>query len=214
MRTDDLISRLAADAPPVAPLASPMRRALVTLGAIGAAGLLAIALSDMRAFLSRYAAREMLMGLEMAAVLATGLLAVTAAFFASVPGRSWLWIVSPLPFLCAWLLLSGAGCTDALANGGAHDGHIGESWRCLRFIMATSFLLAVPLSWALSRAKPVNPMRVALLAGLGIAALSTFLLNFFHPFDVTALDLGIHVGAILIVVAAMSAFNRYALRPA
>jgi len=49
---------------------------------------------------------------------------------------------------------------------------------------------------------------------LGTAALSTFLLNFFHPFDVTVLDLGVHVGAILIVVAAMSAFNRHALRPA
>jgi len=211
VRTDDLIARLASDAPPVKPLAPPMRRALVTLGAIGIAGLLAIALSDVRVFLSRYAAREIWMGLEMAAVLATGLLAVTAAFFASVPGRSKLWSAAPLPFLAAWLALSGKGCADLAATGELRSG---DSWHCLLFITGSGLVLAVPLAWALSRARPVDPVRVALLAGLGTAALSTFLLTFFHSFDVTVIDLAVHIVAILVVTATVGAFNRRALHPA
>ncbi len=187
-----------------------MRRALVTLGAIGVAGLVAIALSDVRVFLSRYAAREIWMVLEMAAVLATGLLAVTAAFFASVPGRSNWWSAAPLPFLAAWLALSGVGCAPTIGM----EWRMGDSWHCLLFITGTSLVLAAPLAWLLSRARPLDPLRVALLAGLGTAALSTFLLTFFHSFDVTVIDLGVHIVAIAIVTATVAAFNRRALNPA
>lgn len=210
---EHLIEKLAADARPVAPLASPTRRAATTLTVFACAGALAIAASDTQALLARHAGREIQFAFEMAAILATGLLAVTAAFFAAVPGRSRLWLAAPIPTFLAWLLLSGAGCYADPASGDAAV-HAGNSLHCLRFILATSAGLAVPLIWQLSRATPVEALHVALLAGLGCAALSAFLLAFFHPFDVTFVDLAIHLAAIILVTGTMALLRRRTLRPA
>ena len=212
--TDDLIARLVADARPVRPLGSPARRALSTLGVILAAGIIAAAFTNRSPLLLRYAGHEGWLLPEMAAVLITGLLAVTGAFFGSVPGRSRLWFSAPLPFFFAWVAMSAAGSYDNLVATADRTWRLGESWHCLLFITGISLVVSVPLALRLARARPVRPVPVALSAGLGSAALSTFLLHFFHPFDVTATDVAVHVAAILLVTATMVAFRRTALRPA
>ncbi len=55
---------------------------------------------------------------------------------------------------------------------------------------------------------------MALLGGLGVAAVSAITLQFFHPFAVTFLDLGMHFLAILIVVGIVGLFHRRMLAPA
>lgn len=149
------------------------------------------------------------MAAEMGAALATGVVAVIGAFFLAVPGGSKLWLAAPLPPLAIWFLMSAAGCAPDAATGWS----IGHSWHCLAFLAGTSLVVGVPLAWRLSRARPVHPVRVALLAGLGSAALSVFLLNFFHPFAVTAIDLAAHVAAMLLVTGAAVALRR-GLNPA
>jgi hypothetical protein len=57
-------------------------------------------------------------------------------------------------------------------------------------------------------------MPVALLGGLGTAAAAAFLLQFFHPFAVTFIDLAIHLLSIALVVGAAALINRRALSPA
>ena len=74
MRTEVLIAGLAADARPVAPLPPPWRRASLTLAAVAAAGLVAILLSDPHGHLHDAGGR---VRLEMAAMLATGLVALS-----------------------------------------------------------------------------------------------------------------------------------------
>lgn len=212
---DALIEALAADVRPVRPLAPPVRRAAVTLATIAVAGTVAVlTVSNLRQFRSLHAGREVMFALEMTAVLAAGVLAITGAFIASVPGRSRRWLVAPLPFLAAWLLLSGAGCLGVIPGSGhgiASGQAEGDSLHCLLFILGVSALLAPPVIWRLSRAAPIDPLPVALLGGLGIAALSAFLLQFFHPFTITFLDLGVHLLAILLVVAIAGLLNRRAL---
>lgn len=211
---DTLIEQLAADARPVRPLPSPLARAAATLAIVAAAGALAILLfGDWRPLLARYADRELLMAAEMAAMLATGMLAITGAFVASVPGRSQHWRWLPLPTFLLWLSLSGVGCYGEMTRTGGGGWELGHNFDCLFFILGTSIALGAPLIWRLSRAAPIDPLPVALLGGLGSAALAAFLLQFFHPFAVTFLDLGIHLVAIGLVVAAAS-FNRRALSPA
>jgi hypothetical protein len=210
-RTEALIEAIAADARPVRPLAPPLRRALTLLVPLALLAGIAVALfADMGGLLARYSGREPMMMLEMAAMLVTGLLAVTGAFFLSVPGRSRLWLWAPLPSLAAWISLSGAGCWMALGTE-AGAGEAGMD--CLFFILAASLLLGAPLVWRLSRASPIEPVRVAMLGGLGIAALSAFLLQFFHPFTITFLDLGVHFVAVAIVIGAMALAARRTLRP-
>lgn len=211
---DELIRSLAADARPVKPLAPPSFRAVTTLALFAVAAGMAIAMSDTHALLTRYAGREAWLALEMIMLLAAGLLAVTAAFFAAVPGRSTRWGGAAVPFFLAWLSLSGAGCYADHASGRSGAWTPAESVRCFLFIIGTSAVIAIPTVWRLSRAAPLDAMKVALLAGLGVAVLSVFLLYFFHPFGVTPLDLVVHLAAIALVTTSVAMLRRRALRPA
>jgi len=66
------------------------------------------------------------------------------------------------------------------------------------------------------------PLPVAAAGGLSVAATAAFTLQFFHPFDVTFMDLAVHLIAVAIVVfAAMGAerlvgraLNNPPIRPA
>lgn len=213
--TDTLIDQLAADVRPVRPLRAPALRALTALTAIALVAGVAIAiLGDVGELRQRYAGRELFLALEMTAMLATGVVAIVAAFFLSIPGQSKRWIVAPIPSFAVWLLLSGLGCYDNFVRRDGVEWELGESMHCLWFILATSAVLAPLLIWRLARAKPINPLPVALLGGLGVAAVCALVLQFFHPFAVTFIDLGVHLVAMLIVVGAIGMINRRALAPA
>lgn len=212
---DTLVDDLAADLDPVSPLASPRMRALRTLACIAlVAAPVTYFIADFQQLASRYSGQESRMMLEMAAALVTGVLAVMAAFTVAIPGRSRLWLAAPVVPFMAWLLLSGFGCLEDLSRAEMYDWRLGESLHCLVFISLTSAALSVPLAWSLSRARPIDALPVALLAGLGTAALGAFLLQFFHPFSVTFIDLGVHVATMLGVVSVAGLLNRRMLRPA
>ena len=213
--TEQLIERLAGDARPVRPLAPPVRRAMATLAMFALAGGAAVAIAgDVPRLLERYSGREALMWLEMAAMLTTALTAVTGAFVLSIPGASRRWLLAPLPALLIWLSLSGLGCYQDLIRLGAEGWGWGHGRDCLLFILAGSALVGIPLLWRLSRAHPVDPLPVALLGGLGAAALSALLLQFFHPAVLTMLALAVHFGAVAAVMGIAALIRRIALAPA
>ncbi len=213
--TDALVDALAAQARPVTPLAPPLRRAVVTLLplVLAGAGLIAMA-GDMPGMRSRYAGRETLMAVEMAAMLATALLAVGAAFALAIPGRSRRWALAPVPPLLVWLGASGLGCLGDLERMGSRGWTVGHGGDCLRFSVGAGIPIGALLLWRLSRARPIEPLPVALLGGLGAAAFAAFLLQFFHPLGLTLLDLGVHLGAVALVVGLASLARRPLLAPA
>jgi hypothetical protein len=205
--TEQLIESLSRGLAPVRPLSPPARRALLWLA--GMALLIGIALlrfADLGAFAARYAAPRM--ALEATAMLLTGVTAVIAAFHLSLPDRSSLWRYAPLPPLVLWIATSGLGCLHyGLGLGPAGD-RVGESGHCFVFIIAVSLPLMVLLYAVLRRARPLEPVPVALTAALGVAALGAFVLQFFHHFDVTATDLALHLTAVLVVMGLAGASRR------
>jgi hypothetical protein len=68
--------------------------------------------------------------------------------------------------------------------------------------------LAAGLFWMLRRARPIAPLPVAVLGTLGVAATSAFILQFFHPFDITAIDLALHLAAVALVILVGTAWRR------
>lgn len=215
MPTDTLIGQLAADLRPVQPLRAPALRALMALATIAlSAGLAIVLLGDLGTLLERYAGRDALLALEMAAMAATGVLAVMAAYALSIPGSSTRWLAAPVPPFALWLLVSGGSCYGDFIRRGGVEWELGESLHCLLFILGTSALVAPLLIWRLSRARPINPLPVALLGALGTTAISAFILQFFHPFVVTFIDLAVHLLAMLVVVGVVGLLNRRALSPA
>lgn len=218
-RTAALINSLAGELAPVKRLMPPGRRALLWLaGAAAAAFLFVLGLSAHLDFrnLATTATRlaEPKLALEVAGTLLTGVLAVIAAFQLSLPDRSRHWALLPLPALALWIASSGYSCWRHWLAYGPDGWEAGESASCFVWIVSVSVPLAVPLVMMLRRARPLAPLPVALMAGLGVSALAGVLLQFFHPFDVTFMDLGLHLAAVLIVASVLGASAPRALTPA
>lgn len=209
--TERLIGRLAAAAEPVRRLRPPLLRAALWLTSVAALLSVAILLfADLHVFAVRAASRKL--DVELVGTLLTGILAVIAAFELSLPDRSRAWALLPLPTLALWILASGYSCWRHWLTYGPDGWVIGESADCFRFIIGVSVPLAVSLIVLLRRARPLAPVRVAAMGGLGVAAIAAFALQFFHPFDVTFMDLGVHAAAVTIVVAAVAGAERAAER--
>lgn len=209
--TEQLIERLAAEAEPVNRLRAPTLRAALWLLAVAAVGGSAIAgFSDLDVFARR--AQDPKLVIEMIATLATGIAAVLAAFELSLPDRAPAWTVLPLPPLAIWIATSGYSCYRHWIAFGPDGWELGESTHCFRFILSVSVPLGVTLMLLLRQARPLAPVRVAAVGGLGVAAIAACLLQFFHPFDVTAIDLSVHAVAVAMVVAVSSLWARWSER--
>lgn len=194
--TDTLIGELAADARPVRRLAPPGLRAAVWLMVVlGLAAVITARFGDVAGTLAR--TDRLAERLAFFGALLTGLTGVTAASHLAVPDRSRRWALAPLPPLALWLGASGLGCIGLAARPD------GDSATCLKFILASGAILGALLFWRLRRAAPLQPRLVGAIGALGIAGLSATVLQFFHPFAITWLDLGVHlVGFTLLLIAA------------
>jgi hypothetical protein len=204
---DQLIARLAGEAEPVRRLLPPLIRAALWLAAVAVVSAGAVAaLADLDVIEQRTGGP--ILDLELVATLATGVLAIVAAFYLSLPDRPLSWALLPLPTLVIWIASSGYSCYRNWIVTGTDGWAWGDSAQCFRFIVLVSIPLGVALLFALRRARPIAPVPVAALGGLGVAALAAFLLQFFHPFDVTILDLTVHVVAVALVVGVSSLVGR------
>ena len=117
IKTPDLIASLAANATPVRRLRPPvMRAACWLLLAAVVLTLLAVNQGIRPDLVQRL--QEPAFAVSMAASLLTGVLATIAAFLVSLPDRSRLWLLLPLPALIACSRMS---ATSASLNGSRSD---------------------------------------------------------------------------------------------
>jgi hypothetical protein len=208
--TDQLIAELTASSTPVRRMRPPMARALTWLATVTiACGLLIWKLSNLPVFLHR--ASDPRLALELAATLATGVAGVIAAFHLSLPDRPRAWALLPAPFLAAWMGITGLGCYRYWPQQTAQGWTLGESSTCFVFLLIVGVPMAALLLMALRRARPLQPRLVAAVGAVGVSALSAFALQFFHPFDVTLLDLGAHVAAFLLLIGFFTVSSRQSL---
>jgi hypothetical protein len=197
--TDNLIRQLAADATPVIRLRPPLARAGLWLGAVAAlAAAITAGFGDVADTAQRL--QDPRHAVELLATLATGFAGVIAAFHLSLPDRSKAWAWLPLPFLVLWITTSGYTCYDRWITIGPEGWAPDTSADCLAFILAASVPMGLSLQFFLRRARPLAPGPVAAVGGLGVAGLAAFIVQFFHPFDVTFLDLAVHLIAVGLVV--------------
>jgi hypothetical protein len=206
-KTENLIANLAAEASPVKPLSPPLQRAVLWVSGFFAVIAVAIWLNGNFA---ESAARfsDVSVRLEFAGALLTGLTALLAAFFVSLPDRSKLWLLVPVLPLGFWLMGSGYGCYLHLLEYGPSGWALGESGNCIAFILGVSLPSSIALYLALRRSTPLDPVAPLMAGGLGVAGLAAAALQFFHPFQITFLDLGAHIFAVAIVIALLTLFGR------
>ena len=213
METERLIATLGQGLSAVKPLRPPQWRALLWLAPVALLVVLAVwRYANLGAMLQRVA--EPRVALECLGALLTGVVAIVSAFYLSLPDRSDWWRFAPLPPLALWLACSGIGCLENGLGLGPAGARLGESSGCFKFIVIVSVPTAALLFIALRRARPLLPLRVALSGALGVAALAGFVLQFFHPFDVTLIDLAMHALAVALIVGVAALLRRAALAPA
>jgi hypothetical protein len=208
---DQLIGALAANLRPVRPLPPPALRTLLWLMLVAAVAAALATFSDLAVMWHRITATSD-MWLAVLGSIATMATAAFAAFELSLPDRSRVWALLPLPAAALWVGASGLGCMRAYVLPGTHVAALGEARDCLLFIIGLSVPLSATLIVMLRRAYSLAPPLTAAMAGLGSAAAAATSLNFFHPFDATATDLAVHAVAVAIVVAAAWAFGTRTLR--
>ncbi|MFM0176635.1 DUF1109 domain-containing protein [Paraburkholderia sediminicola] len=187
-RTSDLIDVLVADATPVRRLRPPVARAACWLLFAAAVMLFVGIAHGVRADLV-VKLHQPLFATGVAAAVATGILAATAAFVASVPGRSRLWLLLPAPAFLTWVTTIGYGCLTNWVTIGPEGMSVGETARCF----ATLVLVGTPLSLAmlimLRHVARLSPGPVTMAGSLAVAAITAVALSILHPLDATAMVL-------------------------
>ena len=203
----DLIDALVETATPVRRLRPPIVRAGLWLAfAATVLCLIAIAHGVRPDFSDRV--RQPLFVLSMIGALATGILAAVASFQISLPDRSRLWTVLPLPPLALWVATIGYGCLTDWVSVDPDGVHMGEAVRCFATLLMTSVPLSIAMLVMLRYAALLRPLEVSVTSGLAVAALTAFALSLFHDLDATVMILTWNLGSAALIAALGSLFGR------
>jgi hypothetical protein len=183
----------------VRPLPAPLLRAACWLAVVLAIALVLAGIADLAAMRHRLMAAPDLCIAAVASTL-TSILAAIAAFELDLPDRSPRWALLPLPALALWIGVSGLGCARGWLIPDVPPMTPMHTTRCFMFIVGFSVPLSTLILLMLRRGYSLAPSLTGACAGLAVAAAAATLLNFFHPYDITAVDLAAHAAAVALVV--------------
>ena len=211
IKTPDLIASLAANATPVRRLRPPVMRAACWL-LLAAVVLALLAINQgIRPDLAQRL-REPTFAMGLAASLLTGVLAAIAAFLVSLPDRSRLWLLLPMPGLALWLSNIGYQCLVQWIDIGPDGVSLGEAARCFATLVLTSLPLSLAMLVMLRYAAPLRPAAVTLTGSLAVAAITATALSLFHAIDATVMILIWNVGTAVLFVTLAGVFGRRMFR--
>ena len=211
IKTPDLIASLAANATPVRRLRPPVMRAACWL--LLAAVVLTL-MADNQGIRPDLVQRlqEPAFAASMAASLLTGVLATIAAFLVSLPDRSRLWLLLPVPALIAWLSNVGYQCLTQWVAIGPDGMSFGEAARCFATLVLTSLPLSLAMLVMLRYAAPLRPIAATFMGSLAVAAITATALSLFHAIDATVMILMWNFGTAVLFVGLAGVFGRRMFR--
>jgi hypothetical protein len=207
IRTSDLVSSLATDLRPVRRLRPPLVRAVCWLMLAAVILALLAVVQGLRPDLAQRLGDPVFTA-GLAASLLTGILAAVAAFLVSLPDRSRLWLLLPVPALVMWLSNTGYQCLSQWISIGPEGIGLGETARCFATLVLTSAPLSLVMLVMLRHAAPLRPRLVTVMGSLSVAALTATALFLFHSLDATVMILMWNLGTAVIFVALGSVFSK------
>ena len=138
----------------------------------------------------------------------TGACAAIAAFMLSLPDRSRLWLLLPLPALALWISTIGYQCLTDWVTVGADGIRLGETARCLATLVLTGLPLSLAMLVMLRAAAPLRPTGATVTGSLAVAAITATALSLFHYLDATVMILFWNLGTAAIMLGLGSLFGR------
>jgi len=205
--TPDLIEMLCADAKPVRRLRPPLVRAALWLLFAGLVLVVLAALLGTRPDLAERVRQPTYVG-ALAGALLTGVLAAVAAFYLSLPDRSRLWLLLPVPALLLWISTIGFGCLTDWVSIEPDGVRLGTTLECFATLALASLPLSLALLVMLRHAARLYPTTVAMMGGLASAGIAATALSLFHELDASMMVLLWNLGAAALIVALGGIFGR------
>lgn len=197
--TDALIDGLAASARPVRRLRAPLLRAAAYLALTAGVVAALIAWQGVRADLLAQLTQPGFF-LSLGGAIATGILAAWSAATLSVPGRSPLWLLLPLPSLAIWLASVGRGCMVNWITLGNEQVQRAEVIDCALSLALAALPLTAAMLALLNRAAPIRLGAATLAGGLAAAGLTSAAMTLLHQHDASVMVLIWNVGTLALVV--------------
>lgn len=205
--TPDLIDALATDVLPVRTLRRPILR---TAGWVFFAILVLCLLGVSEGFRPDLASslRDPMFDLRVAGALLTGMLAAAAAFMVSLPDRSRLWLLLPLPALGVWLSTIGYQCLTDWISVEPDGMRLGDTAQCFATLVLTSAPLSLALLIMVRYAAPIRPVTISLVGSLAVAGFVAVALSLFHAIDATLMILMWNLGTAVVFAVLAGTFGR------
>jgi hypothetical protein len=198
--TPELIEILIADAKPVRRLRPPLLRAALWLLFAGVVLFALWALQGTRPDLAERL-REPSFAAALAGSLLTGVLATVAAFHLSLPDRSRLWLLLPVPAIVLWGSTIGYGCLTSWVSIGPEGVQLGTTLDCFTTLVLASLPVSLALLVMLRHTARLYPTTVAMMGGLASAGIAATALSLFHELEASAMVLLWNLGVAAVIVA-------------
>jgi hypothetical protein len=198
--TPDLIASLSTNPAPVRRLRPPFLRACCWL-ALAALILVLVGINHgLRPdFAKQLADRTYVVGLI--ASLLTGMLATVAAFMLSLPDRSRMYVLLPLPSLLVWMLTVGIDCLTDWISIGPAGLQLGDTASCFAILVLTSLPMSLALLVMLRYTVRLRPVAATWMGSLAVGALTASALSLFHDHDATVMVLIWNLGVVVLITA-------------
>lgn len=207
MDTADLIQSLAANVTPVKRLRPPLLRAALWLLLAAVLMGMLTAIHGLRPqFAERMQDSVFLTG--MLASLVTGVLAAITTFMVSLPDRSRLWLLLPVPPLLVWMSNIGYQCFAGWVSLPPGAVTVEAASSCVATLVLTSLPLSLVMLVMLRYAALLRPVSVILVGSLAVSAITSTALSMFHPLDATVMVLGWNLGTAVLFTGIAALFGR------
>lgn len=170
MKSEDLISRLAADASPVKRLSHPIWRAAMWFCVSTAyAVVLLVGTGWQKNLSTQFSDSRLLWGFS--AAMLTAMMAAAAAFCSTCPGRPLWERLAPFPFLLFWVASTIEGCRQDLALKGSLPVDAGLQLALPGKLLLVSAAPAVLILLMVRRGAPIAPYLTTGLSMLAATAI-------------------------------------------
>jgi hypothetical protein len=203
--TSDLIESLVAGVTPVRRLRPPAVRAALWLLFAATIVVLLATSHGLRPDLY-HRLQQPLFVAGISASLLTGVLAAVAAFIVSLPDRSRLWALLPMPALALWISTLGYQCLTDWVSLQPDGIHLGETADCFATLVLTSVPLWFALLVMLRHVALLRSTGAAMTASLAVAAIASTALSLFHDLDASAMILMWNLGGAVLLTGLGSSF--------
>jgi hypothetical protein len=157
--------------------------------------------------------RDVMFVTGMLSSLATGVFAAIATFLISLPDRSRLWVLLPVPALVVWMSTIGYQCFAGWVDLPPGAITVEAASSCLLTLVVTSVPLSLMMIAMLRYAALLRPVGVTLLGSLAVSGVTCSALAMFHPLDATIMVLGWNLGTAVLLAGIASLLGRRISRP-